>query len=93
MEGRVEVDEQQDGIHSKKQNKRAKIQSNFATKTRQTADSNSSGSKDQKHEVFQRYCHVYKKGDLESLVEEVPSLKMVKTYFDCSNWAIIVERL
>ena len=48
---------------------------------------------EQKHEVFQRYCHVYRKGDLEALVELVPNLKVLRTYFDCSNWAIVVERV
>ena len=90
-EAKAEEDKQLENINGKRQNKRAKIHSDLATKTYPTADD--SRHKDQNHEVFQRYCHVYKKGDLESLVKEVPSLKIVKTYFDCSNWAIIAERL
>ena len=43
--------------------------------------------------VLQRYCHVYRKGDLERLVAQVPTLRLREAYFDCSNWAVVAERL
>mmetsp|Transcript_17352 Transcript_17352/g.22704 ORF Transcript_17352/g.22704 Transcript_17352/m.22704 type:complete len:277 (-) Transcript_17352:18-848(-) len=44
--------------------------------------------------VFQRYCHVYKAGELESLFEKAcnGSVRIDKVYWDTGNWAIIVTK-
>jgi alkylated DNA repair protein alkB family protein 8 len=41
-----------------------------------------------------RYCHLYKKGELEDLVKlgNVP-VSVVDTYYDTSNWCIVLEKL
>eukprot|EP00913_Durusdinium_trenchii_P010128 g9497.t1 len=42
--------------------------------------------------VCQRYCHVYREGELEDLLEEVPQLEVVDSYFDTGNWCAIARR-
>eukprot|EP00946_MAST-07B_sp_MAST-7B-sp1_P003048 g3048.t1 len=80
-----------------RESKRARLEGGGCEATHSSensrADSQSDNTTDQKHKIFQRYCHVYRKGDLEALVEEVPNLKVLRSYFDCSNWAIVVERI
>ena len=45
-------------------------------------------------EKLQRYYHVFRKGELVQLIESgVPSLKVVKEYYDHGNWAVIAEKL
>ena len=38
--------------------------------------------------VFQRYCHMYRKGELESLCERVPGLKVLESAYEKGNWVI-----
>ena len=46
------------------------------------------------HEVYQRYCHVYKEGELEELFDHIESWVRVKrVYFDCGNWCVEAERI
>ena len=45
------------------------------------------------HKIYQRYCHVYREGDLEKLVNACEHLEVVRTYFDCSNWAIVCKKI
>lgn len=42
--------------------------------------------------VYQRYCHMYAEGELEGLVESVDGLRVVKSYYDRSNWCVVAER-
>ena len=42
--------------------------------------------------VCQRYCHVYREGELEELLSEVPELRLLESYFDTGNWCAIAER-
>eukprot|EP00949_MAST-11_sp_MAST-11-sp1_P000624 g624.t1 len=55
-----------------------------------TSASGASGTFDEKKRstVYQRYCHVYQRGDLEKLMNAVPGVIIEKTYFDTSNWAV-----
>ena len=41
--------------------------------------------------VFQRYCHMYREGELEELVEEVDNLELVTSGFESGNFFIIVK--
>ena len=41
--------------------------------------------------VFQRYCHLYHKGELEELVSTIPSLKLLESGFESGNFFVIVE--
>jgi SAM-dependent methyltransferase/alkylated DNA repair dioxygenase AlkB len=38
--------------------------------------------------VFQRYCHMYRKGELESLCERVPGLEVLESAYEKGNWVI-----
>lgn len=42
--------------------------------------------------VRQRYCHVYRDGELQELLAEVPELEMQDCYFDTGNWCAIARR-
>lgn len=43
--------------------------------------------------VFQRYYHLFEQGEIDALVEQVPGVKAVDSFFDRSNWCIIFEKL
>jgi len=38
--------------------------------------------------VFQRYCHMYRKGELESLCERVSGLEVLESAYEKGNWVI-----
>lgn len=42
--------------------------------------------------VYSRYYHLFNQGELEGLVAEVPGARLVKAYYDKSNWCVIVQR-
>eukprot|EP00516_Mucochytrium_quahogii_P006195 CAMPEP_0203760512 /NCGR_PEP_ID=MMETSP0098-20131031/13781_1 /ASSEMBLY_ACC=CAM_ASM_000208 /TAXON_ID=96639 /ORGANISM=" , Strain NY0313808BC1" /LENGTH=407 /DNA_ID=CAMNT_0050654095 /DNA_START=154 /DNA_END=1377 /DNA_ORIENTATION=+ len=42
--------------------------------------------------VFQRYCHVYVKGELEGLFACLDDCVVVDSYYDCGNWCVVVEK-
>ena len=43
--------------------------------------------------VFQRYCHVYKEGELEALFEPLREwCRVDRVYYDCGNWCAEVTR-
>ena len=41
--------------------------------------------------VYQRYCHVYKEGELEKLFEKIPGCQVEASYFDFGNWCVEVR--
>jgi SAM-dependent methyltransferase len=43
--------------------------------------------------VFQRFCHVYKEGELETLINQIPSCTVVESGYDKSNWFIMIEKI
>ena len=46
--------------------------------------------------VFQRYCHVYCRGELESLFEPLVragAVAVEQSWYDCGNWCAVVVRL
>jgi alkylated DNA repair dioxygenase AlkB/SAM-dependent methyltransferase len=43
--------------------------------------------------VFQRYCHMYKEGELEDLVSKIDSLEMVESGFESGNLFVILKVL
>ena len=44
--------------------------------------------------VYQRYCHVYKEGELPELFAHLSSwVRVTATYFDCGNWCVEAERI
>ena len=43
--------------------------------------------------VFQRYCHVYKEGELEALFDHLREwCRVDRVYYDCGNWCAEVTR-
>lgn len=43
-------------------------------------------------ETFHRFYHVFQKGELESLCESVGLCKVVHSYYDQGNWAVVLEK-
>lgn len=43
--------------------------------------------------VYQRYCHVYMKGELEGLLCQIPWIEVADTSYDSGNWLVIVRKL
>uniref|UniRef100_A0A1I8PW84 tRNA (carboxymethyluridine(34)-5-O)-methyltransferase n=1 Tax=Stomoxys calcitrans TaxID=35570 RepID=A0A1I8PW84_STOCA len=43
--------------------------------------------------TFLRYYHVFEENELESLLEEVPDVKLVRSYYDQGNHCAIFEKL
>jgi hypothetical protein len=43
--------------------------------------------------VFQRYCHVYKEGELEDLVALIPEVEVAEVYYDTGNWVLILRKV
>ena len=41
--------------------------------------------------VFQRYCHLYRKGELEHLVEQIDSLELLNSGFESGNYFVILK--
>jgi alkylated DNA repair protein alkB family protein 8 len=42
--------------------------------------------------VFQRYYHLFERGELEALVARVPGATLVDSFYDRSNWCAVFER-
>eukprot|EP00611_Tribonema_gayanum_P000878 TRINITY_DN10672_c0_g1_i1.p1 TRINITY_DN10672_c0_g1~~TRINITY_DN10672_c0_g1_i1.p1 ORF type:complete len:535 (+),score=113.34 TRINITY_DN10672_c0_g1_i1:161-1765(+) len=42
--------------------------------------------------VFQRYCHLFKEGEVEALFHRVGGCTVVQSYYDCSNWCALVQK-
>ncbi len=43
--------------------------------------------------VFQRYCHMYREGEMDELVQQVSSLRLVESGYESGNHYVIVEVL
>lgn len=43
--------------------------------------------------VYQRYCHVYRAGELEELVSQVPGLQVSECEYSRSNWCLKLVRV
>lgn len=41
--------------------------------------------------VFKRYCHLYRKGELDEIAAAIPNVKLVESGFESGNYFIIVE--
>lgn len=42
--------------------------------------------------VYQRYYHVFKKDELEGLINQIENVKIDQSYFDHANWCCIVTK-
>uniref|UniRef100_A0A336M1J7 CSON010319 protein n=1 Tax=Culicoides sonorensis TaxID=179676 RepID=A0A336M1J7_CULSO len=52
-----------------------------------------SQSESTESKTFLRYYHVFNEGELESLCNEIPDIKVIKSYYDQGNWCVIFEKL
>lgn len=43
--------------------------------------------------VFQRYCHMYVKGELDALISEVEGLKILESGYESGNYYVVVESI
>lgn len=43
--------------------------------------------------VYQRYCHVFIKGELEQLMLDSGNLRIVRSFTDAGNWGVVCEKL
>lgn len=59
-------------------------QSNFDSKCENNKDGSS---------VFQRYYHVFKKGELEELFNQIPNFQIEKSYYDRDNWCVLAKKI
>jgi alkylated DNA repair protein alkB family protein 8 len=71
-----------------------KLQQKYA----QEEEDNESGShgrvdQEKRWVVYERYCHVYRGGELEALVEQVPGLALVSVEYSRSNWCLRLKRV
>jgi hypothetical protein len=78
--------------------------SSSSSSSSSSSDSNSSGStialkpqhgyraEGKSSTVFQRYCHLYKQGELEQLCEEINGCKVLQSYYDNSNWCVVLQK-
>jgi hypothetical protein len=64
-----------------------------SSKQNKNIDSGVSADQESKSVVFQRFCHVYKEGELEELINMIPQCRVVESGFDKSNWFIMIEKL
>lgn len=44
-------------------------------------------------QLFHRYYHIFREGELESLCLEIEGCKIVRSYFDQGNWCVIVTKI
>ena len=71
-----------------------KLQQKYA-KDDEDMDAESHGQMDREKRwiVYERYCHVYRSGELESLVDQVPGLELVSVEYIRSNWCLCLQRI
>jgi alkylated DNA repair protein alkB family protein 8 len=41
--------------------------------------------------VFQRYCHMYREGEMEGLVQQVPGVRLVESGYESGNHYVILQ--
>lgn len=43
-------------------------------------------------QLFHRYYHVFRQGELEALCKRVPNCAVIKSYYDQGNWCVVLEK-
>ncbi|RLN73123.1 hypothetical protein BBJ28_00002787 [Nothophytophthora sp. Chile5] len=57
------------------------------------AERESATQKTPERVVVQRYCHMFKQGELEDLVTQAGNAEVEESYYDESNWAVVLRRV
>lgn len=47
----------------------------------------------QEVKVYQRYCHVYREGELDKLASLIPEVELVESYYDTGNWCLVLRKV
>jgi alkylated DNA repair protein alkB family protein 8 len=68
-----------------------KLQEKYASNDQEQTE-HAHRNDDKKWIVYQRYCHVYRQGELEALISQIPGLSIISSTFSRSNWCIHVAR-
>jgi len=42
--------------------------------------------------VYKRYYHMFKHGELEELIKEIPEVEIEESFYDHANWCVRLER-
>jgi alkylated DNA repair protein alkB family protein 8 len=42
--------------------------------------------------VLQRYYHLFEEGELDGLVRAVPTLRVLDSFYDRSNWCVVFSK-
>jgi len=81
--------------HAKQLGDAGRLSSTTMTKGKESEGIQSSGYVDTEKRavVYQRYCHVYREGELEELFHATSMCEIEEVYMDTGNWCIIARRL
>ena len=73
--------------------KRAETRKKKASEESEASESGNKNDVSTEARVFQRYCHVYKEGELEALFDPLSEwCRVDRVYYDCGNWCAEVTR-
>lgn len=61
-------------------------------KTTKSAKKGEDGDGQDADGVVQRFCHVFREGELEEMVELMEGVSLVDSFFDTSNWCVVIKR-
>jgi SAM-dependent methyltransferase len=45
------------------------------------------------NDKIERFYHVFKKGELEELINKNKKIKIIESFYECGNWGVIIEKL
>ncbi|RUS82471.1 hypothetical protein EGW08_009777 [Elysia chlorotica] len=63
-------------------------------KTKSADKTRSDGSDEPvKADLFHRFYHVFRQGELEAMCKRVPGCAVTQSYYDQGNWCVVLERL
>ena len=73
--------------------KRAETKTKKNKESKESESGNENDVSTTEARVFQRYCHVYKEGELEALFDPLREwCRVDRVYYDCGNWCAEVTR-
>lgn len=52
-----------------------------------------SENNENKETTFQRYYHIFKKGELEDLFHQIPEFRIENSYYDRDNWCVLAKKI
>lgn len=70
-----------------------KLQQKYANEDEGAATSHGRVDSENRWIVYERYCHVYRNGELEDIVAQVPGFKIVSVEYTRSNWCLCLKRI